>query len=351
MPKQSQLHAWNLEPDQFPAKGTDEQRLGFLVRYAVLAPSVRNSQPWLFRIVDHTIELRVDRRRSMPVADPDERELVMSCGSALMNLRLALRRFGFAAELDVLPDGDDPSLLARVLLVDSRDVPPRDLELFDAIVRRRTNRRAFEDPGEVDEPLVDELTATAKAENAWLHPLSEPGRRRVIRIVTEADRTSFHDRRYRHELASWLTTNRSRRREGVPGYSLGVNGLASLALPMAVRTLDLGRLLARRDRRQLDTAALIAVLGTRGDGPADWLAAGQAQQAVVLRAQAAGLGSSFSRRALELPDHRDQVRALLGPDRGHPQQIIAFGRAPNAAATPRRPIEEVIENGRPHLAH
>ena len=38
-----------------------------LVARAVLAPSSHNTQPWVFRVSDSTIELRADRTRALPV--------------------------------------------------------------------------------------------------------------------------------------------------------------------------------------------------------------------------------------------------------------------------------------------
>src|SRR3954447_10508959 len=86
------------------------------VAHAVLAPSNHNSQPWLFGIDGDVMRLWADRSRGLPVVDPFDRELVMSCGAALLNARLAVRALGFAATVDVFPDQSDPDLLAAVHL-------------------------------------------------------------------------------------------------------------------------------------------------------------------------------------------------------------------------------------------
>ena len=48
------------------------------LRYAVLAPSSHNSQPWSFRLNGNEVELWADRKRSLPVVDPHDRELLIS---------------------------------------------------------------------------------------------------------------------------------------------------------------------------------------------------------------------------------------------------------------------------------
>jgi nitroreductase len=63
--------------DEFPITGSVEARLRAAVKYAVLAPSSHNTQPWLFRVAPGDSELYADRSRGLPVVDPRDRELVM----------------------------------------------------------------------------------------------------------------------------------------------------------------------------------------------------------------------------------------------------------------------------------
>src|SRR5688572_13583665 len=88
----------------FPRGGAEEQIWEFLLRYAVRAPSGHNTQPWRFRITDGRVHLYADSSRSLPVVDPEGRELVMSCGAALAHLTVALRHFGYAGDVSPFPD-------------------------------------------------------------------------------------------------------------------------------------------------------------------------------------------------------------------------------------------------------
>lgn len=98
-----ELEAWNLSENQFPG-GSNVDKLRFLLSFAILAPSTHNTQPWLFKIVnnDSLIELYADRTRGLPVVDPDDRELTISCGAALCYLQIALRYFGFRYNVELL---------------------------------------------------------------------------------------------------------------------------------------------------------------------------------------------------------------------------------------------------------
>ena len=94
---QGSIHpkAWNISEDEFPKDGSMHEKLKFFLRYAILAPSIHNTQPWAFRIVNNTIELYADRRRALPIADPKGRALTISCGAALGYLQLTISHFGY----------------------------------------------------------------------------------------------------------------------------------------------------------------------------------------------------------------------------------------------------------------
>ena len=66
-----------------------------LIAAAVAAPSVHNTQPWLFRVDDDAgPPVRRRQSRQLQAQDPDGRALLMSCGAALLNLRLAAEHLG-----------------------------------------------------------------------------------------------------------------------------------------------------------------------------------------------------------------------------------------------------------------
>jgi nitroreductase len=114
---------------------------------ATLAPSVHNTQPWRYVITRGSLELYADETRRLRVLDPRGRQLLISCGCALFNARVALAAAGYDAKVERLPDATRPELLARVTLPAEAAgwVPIGDLDA--AIEQRRTNRRRFFDQG------------------------------------------------------------------------------------------------------------------------------------------------------------------------------------------------------------
>src|SRR3954447_18807636 len=136
--------------------------LELAARKAAFAPSVHNTQPWRFRLADNRVELLADQTRQLSALDPTYRQLLISCGCALFNARVAVASAGCRAEVRRLPDPADGNLLARLTIEPGEPSSPI-AALHAAIERRHTNRRRFgTDP--VPAELIDELAAAAEAE-------------------------------------------------------------------------------------------------------------------------------------------------------------------------------------------
>ena len=335
------LDAHTAAADAFPVDGAPEEQLRAAVAFGVQAPSGHNSQPWVFRVHDGVLDLHADRTRALPVVDPEDRELVISCGAALFNIRIALRRFGLAAEVTLLPDAADPDLLARVRLGRPHQATDEDHALFKAIPRRRTYRHPFEDRP-VPADLLGLLQAGAEREGAWLHALtSDADRRTLAEVIAEGDRRQMSERSFRRELAVWTHPDRAKSRDGMPGSALGLSALMASVGPLAIRTFDLGRGRAAWDLELAQRSPALVVLGSTSDGVADWMAVGQAMQRVLLRACVDDVFASFLNQPIEVPALRGKVRALVG-ETGQPQVLLRLGYGHPGRPSPRREVGDVL---------
>lgn len=332
---------WRIDEHAFPRDGSDADRLRFAARYAILAPSGHNGQPWRFTTDAETLSVYADRARSLPTIDPHDRELLIACAATVHLMRVALRHFGYHPQVQLLPDPADGDLLATVRL--GHTGPDSTVDgLFAAITSRHCNRHPYQ-PRLLAENTVDRLRTAAEAEGAWLAVLTgRPAISAAADLIAEGDRVKWRDPGFRHELAERLIPNRGRRRDGMPGYAFGVHGALARLAPFLVRHLDLGRMRAASDRRLALATPALAVVGTDRDDPPAWLSAGQAMSHVLLRATADGLATSFLSQAIEVPELRPRLAALL--DRpGHPQLLLRVGYSTGRAhLAPRRPLREVL---------
>jgi hypothetical protein len=120
-----------------------ERDLRSAVAAATAAPSVHNTQPWLFRPGSETVHVYADARRQLPIADPAGREMHISIGAAVFNLRVAIAALGWQPRVTLFPDPRDRAHVATVQAGEPRRPDESDSAMYDAIPRRHTNRHPY----------------------------------------------------------------------------------------------------------------------------------------------------------------------------------------------------------------
>jgi nitroreductase len=334
------LHAWAVDPADFPTGASLTHAIEFCLRYAVLAPSTHNTQPWWFVIEDNRVTIGLDVSRGLAMVDPEDREGIISVGAALFQLRLALAHFGFRSDVTFWPDMHDPAACAMLTITDTGSSVETEDPLFDAITRRHTSRAVFRDDP-VPQADLDRLVAEAEAEGASLHLFTAyPDRHDLAKLISAADHVQMDDKRFRRELATWLRPAFSTRVDGIRGYGSDLSELMSIAAPVIVRTFDTGEGRAAKDAELATGSPVLAVLSSETDERTDWLRIGQALARVLLRATAANLSAGFLDQPLEVPELRTKTAEIIG---GRvPQLLLRFGYGPAAMPQPRRSLDDCI---------
>jgi nitroreductase len=343
---------WQVRAADFPYGRSSSEKLTFLINYAALAPSILNSQPWTFAVDGDELVLSADRTRVLPVVDPDGRQLLISCGAALFNLLCALRSFGCAADVAILPRGERETV-ARVRLSNGSTPAGEDETLRDAIVSRRTFRRNFEDRA-LPEPLKRSLADAAQREGATLFLVERPDQKRQIaELVGEAERDHLSRPEFRQELSTWITRrfaeahaqdSEALGRLGAAGHTpepLSPTGLSTVTAAAAARSFASTEEAAQHQRDVVASSPVLALLTTHGDDPSEWVAAGQALQRVLLIAASAGVSASYLNPVIEVARLRGRVTRLF-EGRGEAQIALRLGYAPDIPPSPRRKTKEVV---------
>ncbi|MBN3929606.1 nitroreductase [Streptomyces verrucosisporus] len=334
-----------------------DERVTAAVRDAAAAPSVHNTQPWRFRYPrsEGALQVRADFGRALPHADPEGRALHISCGAALFNLRVALAHEGLRPVTRLLPDPDDPALLAVV-----RPAGPGDGQgpgaggdggegigaLHPAVHRRHISRRPFAET-EIPRSLRTALSDAALREGALLDFPGPIHLRWVLELVEEAEARNRADRGEAEDLARWTrtgtaasaTTAGADAGDGIPEYAFGPRKFDGRA---PVRDFaGTGRVPGRRSET-FERHPQIALISTVKDRPVDWLRAGQAMERVLLLATGEGLVGSPATQPVEWPDLRGPLRDPVS-GRGQVQLVLRLGYGPPGPGTPRRPPGEVLD--------
>jgi hypothetical protein len=322
---------------------TAEQIARYVVAEAVWAPSVNNTQPWRFTLDGEQISLHADAGRRLAVADPDGREMMISCGAALFNVRLALRSLGYIPEICVRPEPGQPALVARVSWRPGVAADEFERRLFARIRTRRTHRGAF-DPEPLAPGLLAALRTAAAREGAALRIVADDGRRAALAAaVQSAEHELRRDGERLRELTRWTPAPGRACRDGVPATSYPAR--AEHTEPYFP-----GRDFARghgwgvpplSPATSHRAAGVAGLLTTAADRPLDWVNAGQALQRILLTATVCGAAVALHSQPLELPMLREFIRTQLS-DGAYPHLVLRIGLVIQASVSVRRDPSDVL---------
>ena len=331
---------------------TAKEIVRHVVSRAVWAPSVHNTQPWRFIADDEPqLSLYADAGRRLAVADPDGREMMISCGAALFTIRLALRSLGYVPETRVLPDPGQPALVARVSWRDGAAASELERRLCGHVRLRRTHRGAF-DPEPLPAGALAALRDAATRQGAALRIVTDDGQRATLAAAVQtAELQLSRDAERLRELARWTPAPGSARCDGVPATSYPAR---------AERTLPYfpGRDFARGHGWGMPpmstatshrVAGVAALLTTAADSPADWVHAGQALQRIALTASAHGAALALHSQPLELPWLRAFLRTQFS-DGAFPQLVLRAGLVTQVSLSVRRDLGDVLFPASPSAA-
>lgn len=308
------------------------------VQLACRAPSLYNSQPWLWVSDGARLNLFLDRSRVLH-ADRSLREVHISCGAVLGHLRDAMAAAGWMSHVARFPSPDNPGHLATVEFTPADCVLDEQRRRADAILARRTDRLPFFEPTDWDsfEPVLRSRVGDGAVR---LDVLPEETRPRVVQAAQLTESLRLYDSSYHSELDWW--TGLFEAAEGIPYSSLV--SVAEFDRVGVNRAFPFTHNRERRTQVARDYSKIL-MLSTDGDSPAIALRCGEALSTVLLECTMAGLATCPVTHLTELSVSRELL-AALADHTDLPQVLIRVGVAPALdkvpPPTPRRPLADVL---------
>jgi hypothetical protein len=283
-----------------------------------------------------SLHLYSDPDRHLPNADPDNRELLLSCGASLHHAIVALAATGWQAKVQRLPDPLQPTHLAAIE-VSRHPASELDITLAAAIPRRRTDRRHY---AWWPVPAADIRLIATRAAGAGVMLQRVESLPMLQRIVAQAVWQHATDHDYLTELTAW--SGRYGSVSGVPARNIPKSDPTS---PIPGRVFAGAALQQPPETEAAADGAVVLALGTEDDTSLSRLRAGEATSLVLLTATALGLSSCPVTEPLEIAETREAVRIDVLGASGYPQMLLRVGWAPVNAdplpSTPRRPLADV----------
>jgi hypothetical protein len=307
-----------------------------LLRYATLAASSHNTQPWRFEVDGGLLRVFADARRQLHVADPDCRELFLSVGCAVENLVVAAAHFGYVTTVTYEEGGGAAGLIpaATVRLDPTPAGATLDLAaLFPAIEARHTPHGPFA-PLPVPHALVRASLEAAASLDVELSFIGNAATKQAAaRLAAEAERVQFARDDFRRELADIVGTGAF----GTP------RALAWIA-KVAVKHVGLGERYAARAQSHVAGAPLLGFLQAAPPTRAALVRAGRAYERIALLATMDGFSVQPVSEPIQVPETRARLAALAGLPAPELVMFFRLGGAlrSDARKTPRLRTDDVL---------
>ena len=331
---------WQVQEQDFPREGSPTEKLEFLLRYAILAPSGHNSQPWKFSVSKDEIQILADETRWLKIGDPDQVNLHIAIGCTLENLLIAAEHFGYEHQVIYFPEPNREELVATVKFTPREPASGskgqssfREPALFSAIPNRHTNRKTYEERP-IPKNDLRRIQNCCVEEGIRLHVISDPDtKRNVNELLIRGHATMIADPDFRRENAYWLG-------QGLFNIPRLLTRLVQWVMPY----LKLHRsVFVVMDTRLVMSAPALVVLSAGVNDRMSQVRVGQVFERVCLTATMLGLCVHPLSGVVDVPELKAQVSKLLPSSDEVSQHVFRLGYAePVKSFAQRRPLEEVL---------
>lgn len=331
---------WHTAETDFPTEGDTEEQIRFLLRYAALAPSSHNSQPWEFSTSGSKARIRPVEERWLKNADPDKRELYLSIGCALANFVVAAGHFGIRTDWEVEETDGEIEVVVTCTPSDARNASEGAAEAdagtdyFQTLLQRRTFHKPFA-PLPLDDNhkrRIRDAMADESIHLFFLEGATGP-KKEFGSLTAKADKEQFGRQDYREELAQWLGA----------GF-FGDGKLRAKIAQWVVKHRDIGDKQAQQDQDLISNAPAVAILATEDSSPEALVRCGLAFENIALAGISVGIGTQPMSAALETEALKGEVQELLPSKSMVAQHVFRLGYPTEQEDhTPRFPMEEVLK--------
>lgn len=332
--------AWEVNFKDFYNQHSLLDQLNFILRFAVLAPSGHNAQPWIFSIKEDSILLVPELKRSLAKSDPNNRQLFISLGCALENILIAADYYSFDTEVEYFPK-DHENAVVKVSFCKRASDDASDDHLIFAIPTRHTNRNKYESQMP-DEHFMDWLKGLNR-ENIKIDIIQDNTKRNAVADMSVNALIEIMDgKNFREELSPYLKSNFTKSKVGMTGHGHGMPDLVSLFASKIVRHVNTKRLERKKDENIFKNyTPVFCVLSSKGDDKRSCVRIGQLYERIILEAEKNNIKTAPLAAATQHEGYSRELRKLLQTD-FIPMVILRIGYCKiQARPTPRMPQSEV----------
>lgn len=331
-----------IDIQEFFQLNSPRERILFLLKFAVLAPSTHNTQPWKVSIKDDSCRVYIDLSRQLPEADKHKRDMYISLGTFMKNLEIASKALDVYKKIEVT---DQKSTHVATVYFRNLTTPPNDAyknyrELLSAL-QTRSNYRGKFGKITINDKLKRELSGMCEKPLIMSLMFDKEIITELGDLTSSGLKAAYKNPRFRKEIGTRVNFNLSRKKTGIPGYSLRLPLIASFVIPKIMKVKDIGDKLAQLNYKSFVTSSGVVVISATKDDKVTWLKIGRSAQEVMIYLESKGICCSIFVAAIENEELNQKIKQAIGLKDGlKPQFLFCLG-APTLPKvySPREAIE------------
>ena len=241
--------AWAIDLDSFPHNSTEEDKLKFLLKFGVLAPSVHNTQPWIFVFKGSSLYIKNNISVSLEQADKGDYFQWFAIGMLIENIEQSAKYYGYKIIFDIIEENNIKINLSK------NDEP----KIYDvqAILDRKSDKRAY-NKKDIDSGLLNSLNNLDTPDNVnyFLKTYNDEEYSRIIDLHMKCVENIANDKEFVKELAGWTRSNITKSYDGMPGFVMGMPTLQSLIAPKLLKKKpEIFKKVIPKEKKLIDSAS------------------------------------------------------------------------------------------------
>jgi len=332
--------AWEINEKDYPLNKGLEEKVKFLINYAILAPSSHNTQPWKFEVKENIIKIFPDLKRAVAYSDRFNRELYISLGCSLANILVASNHFNFDTEVKYFSEDDLRNPAISIKLTEKEELKSSIKSLFPFMARRVSNRNFYEEK-KVPKNILNNILRFNDEESTKVHLICDTKiKEKIIKAVGRSVLFAFSDKLFKYELSHWVRSNYTKKHDGMPLFGFGIPGIISLFAPYVIKNMP-ARLQEKMDKDLLLHASVLIVISSE-DCKESWIKVGKIYEYIALASLGRGVSTSPMAGVVEYEETNKKLKEILDIDK-RPLFFVRMGYTGKIMHnTPRRNVEEVL---------
>lgn len=314
---------------------------GTMIEAAAKAPSGHNTQPWLFEVKEHSIIIHPDMNQSLPVVDPDNRELFISLGAAAENLCLKASESGYECEINIDPE-------RKTITVNlSKSVGNTGDPLAKYIGLRQTNKKVYSNRI-IPDNTIQQLRNIPLSEGSTLHIISkdDPLFMTLREYIRRGNEVQMSDPAFKEELIRFMRFNEKEIKKNPSGlayYTIGSPGLPSWISKPIVKSFLNPSSQNKSDLKKIDSSSHLVLFAIQENTLENWINTGRDLQRFLLETTRLGIANAYMNQACEVVSLAKEMQKNIRQINGaYPVLLLRIGYAEPAKYSPRKPLEFII---------